>query len=106
MRRYYISHPYTGNEEENVKHSEKVRSTLKRAYPEHCFLNPLGMFGDADTDYCTALADALELLSCCHTIILCDGWEKSTGCRAEKAFAMQQGIEIKYLKDFSKVENI
>ena len=46
-----------------------------------------------------ALADAMELLSYCSTIILCPGWENSTGCRAEKAFAMEQGIEVKYLDE-------
>ena len=68
--------------------------------PDICFMNPLGMFGNKDTDYCTALADALELLSSCEAVIFCPGWEESTGCRAEKAFAIQQGIRIMYLEDF------
>lgn len=99
MKRYYISHPYTGNEEHNKADAERIRSTLKVANPEICFMNPLGMFGGKETDYCTALSDALELLSCCDAIVLCPGWEKSTGCRAEKAFAMQQGIAIKYFNE-------
>lgn len=64
-------------------------------------MNPLGMFGDENADYCTALADALELLSCCEAIILCPGWEKSTGCRAEKAYAIHTGIKITYLNEFN-----
>ena len=62
-------------------------------------MNPLGMFGDENADYCTALADALELLSCCEAIVLRPGWEKSIGCRAEKAFAIREGITVKYLSD-------
>ena len=100
MKRYYISHPFTGDEEENELKAKQIRETLKKIHPDICFMNPLGMFGDKNADYCTALADALELLSCCEAIILCHGWESSTGCRAEKAFAIQQGIEVKHIGDF------
>jgi hypothetical protein len=100
MKRYYLSHPFTGNEEKNKADSDMVRAQLKDAYPDICFMNPLGMFGNKDTDYCTALADAMELLSVCDGVIFCPGWEESTGCRAEKAFAIQQGIKIMYLEDF------
>lgn len=94
MQRYYISHPYTGNEKANQIDAESIRAILKQEYPGICFLNPLGMFGNEDIDYCTALADALELLSMCDAIVLCRDWEKSAGCRAEKAFALQHGIRI------------
>ena len=100
MKRYYISHPFTGNEEANLADAERIRAELKARHPKICFMNPLGMFGDENTDYCTALADALELLSCCEAIILCSGWEKSTGCRAEKAYAIHTGIKIHYLDEF------
>ena len=101
MKRYYISHPYTGDEEKNKNDADCIRAALKDAHPGICFINPLGMFGNKDTDYCTALADAMELLSVCDAVIFCPGWEESTGCRAEKAFAIQQGIKIYYLEDFS-----
>ncbi|MBR4694838.1 MAG: DUF4406 domain-containing protein [Selenomonadaceae bacterium] len=103
MKRYYISHPFTGNEEKNKADADRIRAALKEANPSICFMNPLGMFGNKDTDYCTALADALELLSSCEAVIFCPGWEDSTGCRAEKAFAIQQGIKILYLQDFPEV---
>lgn len=99
MKRYYISHPYTGDEEKNKMDADRIRAALKEAHPGICFLNPLGMFGGKEADYCTALADALELLSCCEAAVFCPGWENSTGCRAEKAFALQQGIRILYLDD-------
>lgn len=99
MKRYYVSHPFTGNAKSNLEHAEKIRSQLKERYPDICFMNPLGMFGNDDTDYCTALADAIELLSCCEVIILCPGWETSTGCRAEKSYALHKGIKIKYLDE-------
>ena len=101
MKRYYISHPYTGDEEKNKNDADCIRAALKDAHPEICFINPLGMFGNVDTDYCTALADAMEILSVCDAVIFCHGWEESTGCRAEKAFAIQQGIKIYHIDDFS-----
>ena len=100
MRRYYVSHPFTGDEKANLADAERIRAELKARHPNICFMNPLGMFGDENADYCTALADALELLSCCEAIILCHGWEQSTGCRAEKAFAIHTGIKIHYLDEF------
>lgn len=100
MKRYYVSHPFTGDEKANLADAECIRAELKARHPNICFMNPLGMFGDENADYCTALADALELLSCCEAIILCPGWEKSTGCRAEKAYAIHTGIKIHYLGEF------
>ena len=103
MKRYYISHPYTGDEEKNKMDADRIRAALKEAHPGICFMNPLGMFGNKDTDYFIALADAMELLSVCDAVIFCPGWENSCGCRAEKAFVIQQGIKIMYLKEFSEV---
>ena len=100
MKRYYISHPFTGCEGKNREDAERVRAALKKKYPDICFINPLGMFGGRETDYYIALADAMELLSCCEVMILCSGWDHSIGCRAEKAFAIQQGIEIHYLNEY------
>ena len=100
MKRYYVSHPFTGDEEANLADAERIRAELKARHPHICFMNPLGMFGDENADYSMALADALELLSCCEAIILCPGWEKSTGCRAEKAYAIHTGIKIHYLGEF------
>ena len=100
MQRIYISHPYTGDENLNMIKAENIRRELKKKYPHICYINPLGKFGGPDTDYCTALADAMELLSACHAAIFCPGWEKSTGCRAERAFCMQQGISAMDLKDY------
>ncbi len=59
MKRYYISHPFTGNEDENKADADIIRAFLKQKNPEICFMNPLGMFGGKEADYCTALADAI-----------------------------------------------
>ena len=106
MKRVYISHPFGGNEEANLEDARRIRAALKEAHPEVCYINPLGQFGDENTDYTTALADALELLSVCQEAIFCPGWEKSTGCRAERAYCMQQGIVIRALEHDRDVTRI
>ena len=102
MKRIYISHPYSGNEEANVRDAARIRAKLKARHPENCYINPLGMLGGPETDYCTALADALELLSVCEAAIFCPGWVNSTGCRAEMAYCMQQGIKTYMLSDYGE----
>lgn len=101
MKMMYISHPFTGNEAVNRADATQVKKTLQLTYPSVCFVNPLDEFSDNDKlEYCTALSLAMELLSRCDGIILCRGWEKSTGCRAEKAYALKAGMEIKYLSEY------
>ena len=101
MKMMYISHPFTGNETMNRIDATRVKKTLQLTYPNICFVNPLDEFGDNEKlEYCTALSLAMELLSRCDGIIFCRGWEDSVGCRAEKAFALKTGMEIKYLSEY------
>lgn len=97
MQRYYISYPFTGDEKKTFAEAEKIRLSLKKLYPDICFINPYGMFWDEHVDYYTALADAIEFLAGCDAIILCPGWKDSCGCRIEKSFAFWSGIRIFYL---------
>ncbi|MBR3723061.1 MAG: DUF4406 domain-containing protein [Selenomonadaceae bacterium] len=101
MKMMYISHPFTGNEKENAAGAKRVKKALQLAYPNICFVNPLDEFGDNDKlDYCAALSLAMELLSRCDGVIFCRNWEKSTGCKAEMAYAKKAGMEIKYLSNY------
>lgn len=100
MKMVYISHPYTGNEEENKADADRIKEELQYDNPEENYISPLGMFGEPDKTvggYCTSLARCLELLSRCDEVVFCEGWEKSTGCRAELAFALQHGIATDFL---------
>lgn len=101
MKMMYISHPFTGNEAMNHVDATRVKKTLQLTYPNICFVNPLDEFGDNDKlEYCTALSLAMELLSRCDGVIFCRGWDNSVGCRAEMAFALKTGMEIRYLSDY------
>jgi len=106
METFYISHPFSGNIEDNVEHSIEIQKQLIEKHSEHCFVNPLVMFDGTEMaddcqvspqEYCPSLAYTLEVLSRCDCLVLCDGWENSSGCKAEYAFALQQGIPILYL---------
>lgn len=44
MKWYYISHPYTGNEEENRKKAADVQRHLHEMYADIMCINPLAMF--------------------------------------------------------------
>ena len=107
MKMAYISHPYTGNQEKNTWHAIDVYKKLTERDQEVCYINPLDVFGNADEGelgYCQILAFCMELLSRCDKIVLCPGWEDSTGCRAEYAMAIRQGIEIDFYHEEEKVE--
>lgn len=36
----------------------------------------------------------------CDAVIFCPGWEDSSGCKAEMAFALQRGMDIDFLKPY------
>lgn len=48
------------------------------------------------------LAKSLEVMSHCHAIYFCKGWEKSRGCRIEHDTAVAYGLDIIYEEE---VEN-
>jgi len=99
MEMVYISHPYTGDEEKNMENARQIRERLQYDNPDDCYICPVGMFGDKeDPDYCRTLARCMELESRCDTVVFCDGWEESTGCRAEMAVAIMLGLKIDYLE--------
>ena len=100
----YISHPYSGDEDANLQRAELLRRELQAKNPRCLFINPLAMLGgkECSQGYCQALAYAMEILSRCQAVVFADGWEKSAGCRAEMAFAIQQNIMVKHLDDYRK----
>ena len=44
------------------------------------------------------LGRALQMLSYCDKIYMCKGWENSSGCKIEKAAAVEYNIGIDYQK--------
>ena len=42
------------------------------------------------------LAKSLEVMSTCHAVYFCKGWEKARGCKIEHDAAVAYGLEIIY----------
>lgn len=95
---YYVSHPFTGDEEKNRRKAREITAELKKAYPKFIFINPLDVFQYTELvkawNYEDILKQCLELLQICDGLILTGDWQESRGCRAEKQEAEGKGLEI------------
>ena len=95
MKWYYISHPYTGNEEENRKKAADVQRHLHEMYADIMCINPLAMFAPlADLSYEEVMTYCLEVMQPADAVIMCSGYEKSRGCMREYEAAKQGGKTI------------
>ena len=95
MKWYYISHPYTGNEEENRKKAADVQRHLHEMYADIMCINPLAMFAPlAALSYEKIMKYCLEVMQPADAVIMCRGYEKSRGCMREYEAAKQGGKTI------------
>ena len=95
MKWYYISHPYTGNEEENRKKAADVQRHLHEMYADIMCINPLAMFAPlAALSYEEIMTYCLEVMHPADAVIMCRGYEKSRGCMREYEAAKQEGKTI------------
>lgn len=93
----YISHPYTGNELQNMKDAEKIAIKLADKYPSITFINPLATFHHLEKTSLTyedCLDCCLDLLSYCDGIIMTGDWRISNGCQEEYKYAMKRQFHI------------
>ena len=101
MKMFYISHPYTGDETRNQMEARTITATLKAAYPQLIFVNPLDAFQYAKhSGYEQILTQCIELLCRCDGIILTGKWRQSRGCMAELEAARKQAIPVTELSDW------
>lgn len=100
---YYVSHPFTGNEEDNRQEARKITAELKKKFEDDIFLNPLDAFKYIelvkDWDYNEALKQTTELLRKCDGIIMTGNWRNSWGCLKEKEIAENLQIEVIFFID-------
>ena len=95
MRMYYVSHPFTGDEEWNKKDAREQVARLKKENPQYLFINPLDAFTYAeDLPYTEIIKQCLELMRNCDGLVLTGNWENSRGCLLELQEAEQHGLEI------------
>ncbi|MBQ9698264.1 MAG: DUF4406 domain-containing protein [Acidaminococcaceae bacterium] len=99
MKLVYISHPFTGDKWGNRIDARAYCKQLNEEHNDWCIVNPLDMFlwtDRADLTYDKILEMCLAVLMRCDAILMSEEWEKSKGCRAEKAAAENKGMEIFY----------
>lgn len=98
MTKIYVAHPYNGNPQNKDK-VEVIARELARNNPNVLHISPIHAIGYLynDVDYMKGMEYCYELLKMCDGLLLCKGWENSRGCRLEKEYAEELGMEINYM---------
>lgn len=92
---FYLSHPFSGDEEKNRAAAEAIQRALQERYPRALYVNPLANFKAlAGMEYDTIMGYCLELLYKSDAIVMAGDYRTSRGCMAELAFARQHFIPV------------
>lgn len=97
MDMIYISHPYTGNEENNRASAEQIATEFARKYPDVVFINPLNAMRhlkDTGIPYEVVLEQCKTLLAKCDGIIMAGSWVESRGCVEEYLHAKSLHMNV------------
>ena len=100
MKVAYIAGPYRGKSEravvENIRHAEKYAlKDWQMGYAVICPHLNTQLFGGLAPDEVWLDGD-LEILRRCDLCVMIPGWDNSSGARAERVFALEHGIEVRY----------
>lgn len=89
----YLSVPITGHDEKEVReHADLIKASLSRA--GHKVINPFDIYAGKNPTYADYLCSDLRVLADCDAIFLCKGWQFSRGCRIERNFAEEFGLQV------------
>ena len=96
MKLVYMSHPYTGNEKENVQKMREYCLRVKYQHPEWVLINPLDnhTYAHEKYSYDEFMKMDMELLARCEIIVFCGDWEHSKGCMKEYKEAKRLNKDI------------
>ena len=96
MKKYYLSHPYTGNETENIASARRKKVMILASFTDALLINPLDFFLGIDEvlTHAEVMEKAIFLLKDCDAMILCAGWQDSKGCQEEYVYAKENGIRV------------
>ena len=97
MKKIYLSHPYTGDEERRRAEAAKIQRDLQGRFPDMIVMNPLAMFAALeDVPYEQVMEYCLEALRDSDTIVMSGKFMDSRGCIRELKEARALGIPIRY----------
>ena len=111
MKIIFVSIPITGKEDSYDERLEEAVKYIKEKYPEYEITTPKDAAKNLEQAYFPLqpkykdylLTDMQEIYDC-DAIFMCNGWELSKGCKAERAFAEAIGLEIFHQPEYS-IEN-
>ena len=97
MKRIYLCHPI-GLDQSRFKEVEFRSRVVQRKLEEHNFevVNPWDNGVPMSAPCCEHMQKDFSMLLACDAIFLCDGWEYSSGCRAEFEVAVACRKELYY----------
>ena len=92
MKRIYISGPMTGHLELNFPMFNAEAARLRAL--GYDVVNPAELNPNPDAQWHDCMRNDLKALLDCDTLVLLDGWERSSGAHLEMHVAHRVGIEI------------
>ena len=103
MKIIFISIPISGKEDSYDERLEEAVKYVKEKYPEYEIITPKDAAKTLEQAYFPLqpkykdylIRDMYEIYDC-DAIFMCNEWELSNGCKAERAFAEAIGINVIY----------
>jgi len=100
MLTIYVAHPFSNDPKGNMAKIEEIMKELTAKNPRDCFISPLHNFSyDQKAKEADILPKCLNLLSQCAELWVFGDYAKSTGCRAEIAYARYLSIPVLFRKE-------
>ena len=97
MKMIYVSHPFSGNENQNRKMAREKIAKLSEEFPNIVFINPLDNMQyaeQASLSYDDILKQCIRLLDSCDGLVMLGDWKNSKGCVEEYKEAVHVGITV------------
>ena len=98
--RVYVSVPISGRDINDAKkQAESVKNILSHA--GHDVITPFDVVPNPPSipekeQYAYCMGKDIEALLTCDAVALCEGWDKSKGCKAERMVAIIYGMKFLY----------
>lgn len=100
MKVVYVAGPFRGPNnweiEENIRRAERLALEVWRAGAACLCPHTNTRFFQGAADDAIWLDGDLEMLARCDAIVMTDDWQRSSGARAEEAFARARQIPVFY----------